>query len=263
MSDRSHIDATSAGAARIVRAGHSLLPSELDVVSAGGQGVAATPASPPITLPSSAGVTGASDPASELSALLRAMHVLASACAEALEKAAQHFHGEDPWLIGALPVCTQLADGVEAKARGYIAHSHLTPGDIADITGLLKATGDLRAAARGARQAAQLAPLLRQEGGGDGALQPLRDLADAAVDVALASVEALRNQDIPQARSAALLYRAVDDARFRVESDLRGKSFCLLYSPTALRLMRGAAWNFGVAGESMARVTVRLVLTEK
>jgi hypothetical protein len=258
MSDRSHIDTNGAGTTHAARAGRSLLPSELDFVSAGATaGGPSRPAGFPGAFPSPGG------PEAELSALLRSIHVLAATCSEALEKAAQHFHGEDPWLIGALPVCTQLADGVEAQARGYIAHSHLTSSDIADITDLLKASGDLRAAARGGRQAAQLVPLLRQEGGGDSALEPIRPLADAAVDVAVASVEALRNQDIPQARSAALLYRAVDDCRFSLEREWRGEAFALRYSPTALRLLRGAAWNFAVAGESMARVAVRLVLTEK
>jgi hypothetical protein len=246
-----------------LRTGYSLLPSELDSVTADGR-VGGTPG----VLPGvGLGAAPSSDTASELAVLLRSLTTLAAACADSVEKASQHFHGEDAWLIGALPACTHLADGVEARARGYIAHSHLTPADVNDVSDLLKAAADLRAAARGARQAAQIAPLLLQEAGSVGAdmlLEPVCAVADTAVNVALAAVEALRAEDIPQARGAALLYRAVDDARQRAErAACRDAEMRVRYSPTALRLARAAALNFAVSGEAMARVAVRLVLTEK
>lgn len=194
---------------------------------------------------------------SVVDALQARLHVLVSSCGDALSRAVQHLQGEDSWVIGPLPNCGPLAEEVEAAARAVLAHSHLNAQETESVAEVLKSAGDLRAAARGARQAVQLAHLIRTDAAGREALETVSPLGDAALALARATGDALSSNDPVAARNAALRYRAVDAARQAAERELRSPHGAALFAPTMVRMVRASLWHLAVAGESMARVAAR------
>lgn len=197
-------------------------------------------------------------PAAEFDAMHRALRDLTRACAEALEKSVKHFQGADPWMIGAMPGCTAIADGVEAQARAFLANSQLTGAQIDEVTGVLKAAADLRAVARCARQAAQLSWLLRQAGGSSEALAVILPVAEASLRLSLLAVEAVGKGDTYLALNAARQFREVATARDAAEHDLRGHLLRTQLPPVVLRMTRCAVWFMALSGEGLARVTARM-----
>ncbi len=199
--------------------------------------------------------------ASELAILRRDLGTLTCACADGMAKAAQHYRDEDLWVIGTMPGYGPLADAVEATSRGFLANSHLSAVHTEIVANTMKMSGDLRTAARGARQAVQIAFLLRQEqNGGAEALNLLVPMAEAAVAVAERTAYAVQTGDETAATQAAQAYRNVDALRIQVEKGVRNGEWDEYFTPTLRKMIRAAAWNFAVSGESMARVAARLIL---
>jgi len=196
--------------------------------------------------------------AEEIAALQERLAALSQACADAITVCVQHYQGEPAWVIGAMPGCGQIADEVEARARGLIAHS-LSNAQIEEIAQVMRSSGDLRATARAARQASQLIWLFRQDASGDHAIASVRAVGEATVEVAQLTARALSAQDANYARAAALLYRDVDAARAKAERALAGPSALVTFSPTLRRMTRAAIWYMAVAGEGMARAALRSV----
>ena len=196
----------------------------------------------------------------EIKSLRRDLGTLALACADALTKTAQHYAGEDLWAIGTMPGYGPLADSVESVCRGFLANSHLSAPHTEIVSNTLKMSGDLRTAARGARQAVQIAFLFRADrDAGTDALQLLAPMADAVVAVAERTAFAVQTGDPATATQAAHAYRAVDALRIEVEGCIRTHQWDAYFSPTLQRMVRASAWNFAVAGEGMARVAARLI----
>ena len=197
----------------------------------------------------------------ELSILRRDLGTLACACADGMTKAAQHYHDEDLWVIGTMPGYGPLADAVEATSRGFLANSHLSTAHTEIVANTMKMSGDLRTAARGARQAVQIAFLLRAEPNGGGeALHLLVPMAEAAVAVGERTAYAVKTGEETAATQAAQAYRTVDALRVQVEKGIRSGEWNAYFTPTLQKMIRAAAWNFAVSGESMARVAARLIL---
>jgi len=199
--------------------------------------------------------------ASEVATLNRALSTLSEACAEAVGKVVQHFHGEDSWTIGPMPGCASLSDSVESQAHALLSHSDLNSAQVNEVTNTLKATSDFRVAARGARQALQLALLLQHEADGADAIQFVSVVSVASLAVAQETAEAVKSRHPHIAKNAALLFRDVDKSRLQAETELRQRDSELRFSPTTLRMIRAAVWNMAVSGEAMARVAARLVTT--
>ncbi len=196
----------------------------------------------------------------ELKALRRDLATLALACADALGKTAQHYGGEDLWVIGTMPGYEPLADSVERVARGFLSDSHLSVSHTDIVTGTLKMSGDLRTAARGARQAVQIAFLFRADRVcGVEALEMLSPMAEAVVSVGERAAFAAQTGDASAATQAVQAYRTVDALRVELETGVCSHTWDDYFSPTAQRLIRAATWNFAIAGESMARVAARLI----
>jgi hypothetical protein len=208
------------------------------------------------------GVLMKDDPfASELAILRRDLGTLACACADGMAKAAQHYRDEDLWVIGTMPGYGPLADTVEAMSRGFLANSHLSAAHTEIVANTMKMSGDLRTAARGARQAVQIAFLFRQEPvGGLEALHLLAPMAEAAVAVGERATYAVQTGDETAATQAAQAYRNVDALRIQVERGVRSGEWDTYFTPTLQKMIRAATWNFAISGESMARVAARLVL---
>ena len=197
----------------------------------------------------------------ELKILRRDLATLALACTDALTKTAQHYSGDDLLAIGTMPGYGPLADAVEAAARGFLSNSHLSQAHSEIVANTLKMSGDLRTAARGGRQAVQIAFLFRLDReSGEDALSLLSPMAEATVAVAERTAFAVQTTDPHAATEAAHLYRTVDTLRSQVEAGLRARTWDEYFSPTMQRMIRASAWNFAVAGESMARVAARLVV---
>jgi hypothetical protein len=198
---------------------------------------------------------------SELVTLRRDLATLACACADGMMKAAQHYHNEDLWIIGTMPGYGPLADAVESTCRGFLANSHLSATHTEIVANTMKMSGDLRTSARGARQAVQIAFLLRAEpDGGLDALHLLVPMAEAAVAVGERTAYAVQTGDETAATQAAQAYRNVDALRIQVEHGVRSGEWNPYFTPTLQKMIRAAAWNFAVSGESMARVAARLIL---
>lgn len=196
----------------------------------------------------------------EMKAMRRDLATLALACADALAKTAQHYGGEDVWTIGTMPGYEPLADAVESVARGFLSDSHLSASHTDLVTGTIKMSGDLRTAARGARQAVQIAFLLRADRDcGAGALEMLFPMAEAVLAVGERAAFATQTGDPNAATQAVQAYRLVDNLRVQVETGVCSHSWDAYFSPTAQKLIRAASWNFAVSGESMARVAARLL----
>ncbi len=196
----------------------------------------------------------------DLSHLRRDLATLTLACADALNKTAQHYNGEDLWTIGTMPGYGPLADAVEAAARGFLANSHLSTAQSEIVASTMKMSGDLRTAGRGARQAVQLAFLFQQEADcGEDALRLLAPMAEAVVAVAERTTYAVQTGDEMAATQSAQAYRTVDALRAQVEQGIRTGEWNPYFTPTVQRMIRAAAWNFAVSGESMARVAARLI----
>ncbi len=197
----------------------------------------------------------------ELATLRRDLGTLTLACADALTKTAQHYNGEDLWVIGTMPGYGPLADSVEATARGFLANSHLSAVHTEVVANTMKMSSDLRTAARGARQAVQIAFLLRyEECGGAEALHLLVPMAEAAVGVGERTAFAMQTGDENAPTQAAQAYRTVNSLRVQVERGIRSGEWNSYFSPTLQKIIRAAAWNFAVSGESMARVAARLAV---
>lgn len=183
---------------------------------------------------------------------------LAHACADAVEKAAQHYEGADPWQIGSLPACIPLADTIENLVRTRLTDSQLTPAQVNAAKETLKTTADLRTVARAARQGTQLYWLLRQsESECDSLSRLVLQVARPALVVAQLSAGALVAGDRVQMRSAALCYREVNQARAEAEHEIRGEQAKARFSPTTRRIARAAVLCMAVSGESMARIAAR------
>jgi hypothetical protein len=160
-----------------------------------------------------------------------------------------------------MPGYGPLADAVEATSRGFLANSHLSAAHTETVANTMKMSGDLRTAARGARQAVQIAFLLRQEPvGGSEALHLLVPMAEAAGAVAERTAYAVQTGDESAATQAAQAYRNVDALRIQVEKGVRTGEWDAYFNPTLQKMIRAAAWNFAISGESMARVAARLIL---
>ncbi|MBC7808705.1 MAG: hypothetical protein H7145_21435 [Akkermansiaceae bacterium] len=199
--------------------------------------------------------------AQELAVLRRDLGTLACACADGMTKAAQHYHDEDLWVIGTMPGYGPLADTVEATSRGFLANSHLSATHTELVANTMRMSGDLRTAARGARQSVQIAFLLRQEPvAGQEALALLAPMAEAAVAVGERTAYAVQTGDGSAAKQAAQAYRNVDMLRIQVEKGVRTGEWDTYFTPVLQKMIRAAAWNFAVSGESMARVAARLIL---
>lgn len=196
----------------------------------------------------------------ELKAMRRDLATLALACADALSKTAQHYGGEDLWAIGTMPGYEPLADSVESVARGFLSDSHLSVSHTDIVTGTIKMSGDLRTAARGARQAVQIAFLFRADRScGAQALELLSPLAEAVVAVGERAAFAAQTGDQSAATQAVQAYRTVDALRVEVETGVCSHAWDEYFTPTAQKMIRAAAWNFAVSGEGMARVAARLL----
>lgn len=239
-------DATNLLSQGIRTAGQSLLTDVLLTMSTGKEGANAA-----------RGSLESTDPY-DFTLLRRNLYALTSSCAESLDKVVQHFHGEDAWMIGPLPNSLPLADGVEAQARAFLANTHLNAEQLREVANVLKAAGDLRAAGRGARQALQLAQLIRHDSQGAQAVRLVVPVAECAATLGKETAAALAKMDLSAARNAALLYRGVDQARAQAEAHLRGSRARAQFDPTLLRMTRAAVWNMTVAGEGMARVAARV-----
>jgi hypothetical protein len=186
----------------------------------------------------------------ELTALTRS-------CTDSLRKALQQYHGEDPWLIGSLPGCAVLADGLENNIRGVLTNSQLSPAQISGLTETLKTTADLRGVARSARQVIQIYWLLKEMDGAEEMVPLVRQVGESALSVAQQAMYALEKRDAVQARAAALSYREVDFARAEAERELMGEVFRARFPRPLRRTARAAVWFMAIAGEGMARVAAR------
>lgn len=209
-----------------------------------------------------AGAATPTDPfADELVKLHNDLATLAIACAEATGKTAQHYYGEDSWVIGTMPGYGPLADAIEATARGYLANSHLLPGQAETVANTLKMSGDMRTAARGARQAVQLAFLLKQDPEcGQDALNLLCPMADAVVAISDNTANAIRLDDPEAANQAAQLFRRIDGLRIKIEAGVCSGKWDDRFTPPVRKMIRAAVWNFAISGEGMARVSARLLM---
>jgi phosphate uptake regulator len=185
------------------------------------------------------------------------VRVLTRCCADAVCKSVQHYQGEDAWVIGAIAGCAPMAEAVEAEARSVLANSQLTMEQINEVASVLKASGDLRAVARSARQVSQLSWLFRQEGSPPEAMELVRRVGEAAQDVALLAAEALDRADPGVARNAALLYRNVDRVRAEAERELLSDLGTHALPPVLRRMTLAAVWFMAISGEGMARVAAR------
>ena len=198
--------------------------------------------------------------AAQMGGLRHDLSTLALACADSLAKTAQYYHGEDSWVIGTMPGYGPLADAVEATARGFLANSHLPAAQTEVVASTLKMSGDLRTAARGARQAVQIAFLFSgSRNGGADALMLLAPLADATVAIAERTAFAVQAGDLSAAHQAAQGYRTLDGLRIQIERGVCGSQWTEYFSPALLKMIRAGAWNFAVAGEGAARVAARLL----
>ncbi|MBC8141902.1 MAG: hypothetical protein H7Y38_10730 [Armatimonadetes bacterium] len=196
----------------------------------------------------------------ELKIMRRDLATLAFACADAVGKTALHYGGEDLWAIGTMPGYEPLADSLEGMARGFLSDSHLSAAHTDVVTGTIKMSGDLRTAARGARQAVQIAFLFRADRGyGAQALELLSPMAEAVSAVAERAAFAAQTGDQSAATQAVQAFRNVDTLRVQVETGICSHSWDEHFPPTVQRLIRAATWNFAVSGESMARVAARLI----
>jgi hypothetical protein len=198
-----------------------------------------------------------SAPPAQLSSLHTGVRLLTRCCADAVCKSVRHYQGEDAWVIGAIAGCTAMAESVEAEARSVLANSQLTMDQINEVASVLKASGDLRAVSRSARQVSQLSWLFRQEGSTTEAMELVRKVGEAAQDVALLTAEALERGDPGVARNAALLYRGVDQVRAESERQLRGDLGVHAFPPLVRRMTLAAIWFMAISGEGMARVAAR------
>jgi len=199
-------------------------------------------------------------PPAELSSLHVGVCLLTRCCADAVCKSVRLYQGEDAWVIGAITGCTAMAEGVESQARSVLADSQLTMAQINEVAGVLKASGDLRAVSRSAKQVAQLSWLFRQESNGanvNDAMGLVCKVGEAAQEVALLVAEALERGDLSTARTAALVYRDVDRARAEAEDYLRSEYGRHALAPTLHRMTRAGVWFMAISGEAMARVAAR------
>lgn len=185
------------------------------------------------------------------------LFALATACADAVHKAVQHF-GDEAWAVGTLPRCETLADIAEVRAKSLIIAPQTTGPLIDEVSILLKNAEYLRSVSRAARQSVQLAWLLKSDAALVATMFPLiHAVGEAASAVAGETAQALgmkEREKIPAARRAALLYRNVEAARVTAQTGFQAADL-----PDAQRRMtRAALWYMVIAGESMARVAARV-----
>jgi hypothetical protein len=193
----------------------------------------------------------------ELDATCAAVTEVTGLCADALAKAARHFRGDDAWVIGTMPNCLGAIDAAEARVKRVLANSHMETIQVDTVSAHLKALADLRTAARAARQAVQLAWLLRQAGAQADAFPLVRPIADHACMLAVETARALENGDLRAARTAALEYRTVGAACNEAERSLIAAAPDVLLNPLGRRLSRSAIWFMAVGGECFARIAAR------
>ena len=184
--------------------------------------------------------------------------LLASACADAIDKSVQHF-SRDAWAVGTLPLCGPLADKAEARAKSLIVNPQSTGPVVEEVAGLLKNAEYLRTAARAARQNVQMAWLLKSHDADYAAafFPFIHAIGEAASLVAHETALSLKagERDRPiAARKAALLYHRVEFARAAAQNQFR---LCAPEDASAHRMTRAALWYMVIAGESMARVAAR------
>jgi hypothetical protein len=197
----------------------------------------------------------------ELIALRRDLGTLALACTDIVTKTAQHYYGEDSWVIGTMPGYSPLADTVEATSRNFLINTNLSQPQTEIVSNTMKMSTDLRTAARGARQAVQIAFLFKAERiGGSDALNLLIPMAETAALIAEHTASTIQTGQSGAATQAAQAYRTMDALRIQVETGICSHQWDDFFSPTQLKMIRAAAWNFAIVGESMARVAARLVL---